>query len=915
MKKNKLIWVVIALILSCEGKAPEYSNTEQSEYVPSSGSLLEGLPPELETLKLELEPRAYRGGQTLSIPRSLQDEPFTVRELVIPPEAHEYGVVAYRQAKLYPDIFGPQRNQVLRSVEEPELEFIRGNPLANLPMGTVLPLMEKIVNPDPPKELYSDGFPFEDQVNYFYRTEYMGQKGIVFGADLEGANAGGSYYTNMDRSQATAMGYYYARPSVEKEFSPVWSLSVLDSQLVEKLKNDRLAFSKNTAGEMNEWIGEPEYILDDFLSYYQAAALQKNARVFYSTDVFVHTLHKLFDKALSQIESHVLLPLTKGLIAGLQEKIRPSIGLDSPTGKAALLAWQYLKVAEFLAVLAPDLNTGVEENQTAEPDWKTELQGYLAREDLGVEESQSQLLAEEIGLVMGAGGPAESALFGYTEDYTQYNPRGHYTESARLKAYFRTMMYLSRLNFFLETSTPAAAEQTLKHGPSALLLAKTILADAELSNLWGRVFDPISFLIGESDDITLRTLRAAEPNLENLDLDAVLADGGLAYFSALSSKLPAPKIQGMSVYNNSAAAPDPSQGDGLGEQPKGWRLFGQRFVPDSFWMDMLTFAVQPTQEPGNYRPMPEGLDVAAVLGSDLAFRLQEPERAGFPTYARLFPQVREEYKNRNTETWNRTFYNRYLDIVGSMLEFGKDPGLYYTTSPLWEIRSLQSGLGAWAELRHDTLLYSKSSNSENGSGGDGLTWRTEPPPKEVPLVEPNLPFFYRMSETVKTLLEGLQRHRVLTEEALGRFSLFYSILNKVTAIVEIQARNVRLGDEDYAYFRNLPRNLWRCIVPYGNWVADPDKFKIAVIADVHTDNDAGQALEVGIGKPVEMWVAVNDGWAGKRIMVGYVFSYYEFAQPMNDRLTDEKWRAFIYSDASREEHERRRPEWLRGTMP
>ncbi|MBP5792523.1 MAG: DUF3160 domain-containing protein, partial [Spirochaetaceae bacterium] len=37
----------------------------------------------------------------------------------------------------------------------------------------------------------------------------------------------------------------------------------------------------------------------------------------------------------------------------------------------------------------------------------------------------------------------------YTEDYSQYKPRGHYTKNERLKAYFRTMMWFGRINFCL----------------------------------------------------------------------------------------------------------------------------------------------------------------------------------------------------------------------------------------------------------------------------------------------------------------------------------------------------------------------------------------------------------------------------------------------------------------------------------
>jgi len=64
--------------------------------------------------------------------------------------------------------------------------------------------------------------------------------------------------------------------------------------------------------------------------------------------------------------------------------------------------------------------------------------------------------------------------------------------------------------------------------------------------------------------------------------------------------------------------------------------------------------------------------------------------------------------------------------------------------------------------------------------------------------------------------------------------------------------------------------------------------KIDLIADVHTDPNTEQVLEEGVGSPFNIWVIVEDS-KSKRLCHGSVFSYYEFKQPMEDRLTDEKW--------------------------
>jgi hypothetical protein len=67
---------------------------------------------------------------------------------------------------------------------------------------------------------------------------------------------------------------------------------------------------------------------------------------------------------------------------------------------------------------------------------------------------------------------------------------------------------------------------------------------------------------------------------------------------------------------------------------------------------------------------------------------------------------------------------------------------------------------------------------------------------------------------------------------------------------------------------------------------------MAIIADVHTDSNTDICLEEGVGYPLEIFVIVNnDGYT--RLSRGAVFSYYEFSQPISNRLTDEEWRNML----------------------
>ena len=68
--------------------------------------------------------------------------------------------------------------------------------------------------------------------------------------------------------------------------------------------------------------------------------------------------------------------------------------------------------------------------------------------------------------------------------------------------------------------------------------------------------------------------------------------------------------------------------------------------------------------------------------------------------------------------------------------------------------------------------------------------------------------------------------------------------------------------------------------------------KSTIIADVHTDLNTKQCVEVGTGNFRTM-IAVFMYKGNLNYAVGPVFSYYNFKQPLKDRLTDEKWRKMI----------------------
>ncbi len=84
---------------------------------------------------------------------------------------------------------------------------------------------------------------------------------------------------------------------------------------------------------------------------------------------------------------------------------------------------------------------------------------------------------------------------------------------------------------------------------------------------------------------------------------------------------------------------------------------------------------------------------------------------------------------------------------------------------------------------------------------------------------------------------------------------------------------------------------------------------MAVIADVHTDPNYNEALEVGVGHPLALYVIAPVNGI-PTLTVGSMFSYHEFKRSLADgRLSDEEWQD-LQSGADAVDM----PEWTEGFL-
>jgi hypothetical protein len=573
----------------------------------------------------------------------------------------------------------------------------------------------------------------------------------------------------------------------------------------------------------------------------------KDLPSFVTTDAVLHLYHIFYDFTLRSVEEQGLVPVLKRLTEGmLNESVKTWREMNEAQLKSAAL-----KNVAYFAVALKLLDPGASVPAEAQEIVQTELELIKAHE-----------------------GFKRGAIFPYVVDYSQFVPRGHYTRSETLQRYFGTMMWYGLTPFALRTEA-GLVEETIRQ---SLLLVRSLYR-AKLNAEWEVIYEPTSFFVGASDDVTPAEWRGAMEQAFGADASAeALADAEkFASFVRAAEKLRPARIQTRTqIRPNQPNVPDPSIQ---------LRFMGQRYIPDSEIMQRLSMPIE--------RVFPSGLDVMAVMGSRRAREILDahpsiynPRNWGgyLPARARLI----EEFAALKEQTWTGNLYWSWLHALRALLEPVPEGYPSFMRNTAWADKSLHTALSSWAELRHDTILYGKQSGAEQGDGG-------EPAPYKG-YVEPNVLFWTRLLQLTRQSREGLEARNLLSDTLKDRFEQFEELLATLLRVSEKELRNEKLTEDEYETIRHIGGTLeyMTLSVMTGNpdtWemVNETDK-DMAVIADVHTGG--AEVLEEGVGHAYQILVVVPV--EGRLVLArGAVLSYYEFVHPISDRLTDEKWQAAL----------------------
>ena len=569
---------------------------------------------------------------------------------------------------------------------------------------------------------------------------------------------------------------------------------------------------------------------------------------FVTTDLYLQAFHMFFDCLLKETEEQKFSPMVTLFVKQNYEQM---MQLASTTTDAKIKAAAEHNAAYY--AIAYELNTG---------------------KSLPVPASFTELVKEEINHV-NAAETTSSEFLGYTEArnmpmfiYNIYRPRGHYTRNETLKRYFCAMMWLQNAPF--GTDKDDQLEQ-------ALLLAQTIGGNANLTKQYKDITEPITYLMGMPDDVSILQVYAeiqkSGSTVSELINDKKKFEAIRKALEELSKKqsIIKPKFQASSPFKIC--------------------LMPQRYMPDSeVLQEMVDYESTPT-----LRDVPKGLDILASIGISSAERILIQELKEQEKWNKYTSNLEQMKKRMGEIDWNQTVANKWIaalkDVNSKNAQYPK-----FMLSPQWDKKNLNTALASWAELKHDAILYAKQPmGAECGGGGP-------PEPYVKGYVEPNIAYWTKAIELIDATMDVLKRFDLVTEKGTTAATDLREQAEFLLNCSKKELAGKNLTEQEYRQIETIGSTFENITL---NLIKEPDQFlmgwdnvngadkKISVVADVYTANSYNNpdksVLYEAVGPAHEIYVVVElDGYL--YLTRGAVFSYREFQEDIAaPRKTDEEW--------------------------
>jgi hypothetical protein len=607
-----------------------------------------------------------------------------------------------------------------------------------------------------------------------------------------------------------------------------------------------------------------------------AAIYAADLPAYVTADALLFAVHRSYDALLEQIERSALARELEAMLAEMRAALA--------TGGGAGYGREARADVDLYLAVALRLLTG--------------------RDDVApVAGADAGEINRLVGLARDARGSAAVRLFGLRreEDVSQFAPRGHYVtageeprgEGPRLDGYFRAMAWLGRVDFRLLETLEDGSQVFRRRQLEGALALRSLLGPSPLAR-WRRIDEALRAFAGDADSMTVPELDRFVEGVGARDPSALASLGDEALAGAIAAGgYGDQQIAGHLMRNGRARGTLPLS--------RSFLPFGQRYAVDAHVFSNVVF--DRVAHGHTKRMMPNALDVAyAALGNEAAAALLAPELGRYG-YAPELEAVRALVDGHGPEFWGQNLYHLWLGALRSLsprraeLADPAAAGLpaVAATEP-WSRRLLTTQLASWAELRHDTLLYTKQSYTTKSSCKFPDAY-VDPYPEFYAGLEA----FAARGRSLAAALAGPPELGYFREQVVDYFDGLARTSSALRQMAERERAGQPLTPEHLAFVNRLVTIDPGCGDPtadgwYGRLFFGGQKaLKYEpTIADVHTQptdevgREVGRVLHVGTGSPRALVVTV-EAEGGPRAYVGLVSSYFERVTENYERLDDAAW--------------------------
>ena len=601
--------------------------------------------------------------------------------------------------------------------------------------------------------------------------------------------------------------------------------------------------------EQIKMLSDNYFFVDKSYGSYEFFEVYENNRYYYESnfvtvDSLMHTYHLFFSHLLKNLEKTKLSEAVSKMSTKMYEK-----------------SLEQLKDAK-----GTNFQEAAERNVAF-----FAVANLLMENEIEADDKILEIANKEVAKINAASGIEKCELTGSDEDYSQYKPRGYYDNDELLRKYFKVMMWYGRIQFNSKDN------EMIK---SAALM-NIALNEAGL-NEWKDVYDITSFFVGTSDDLCFYEYYPLLQEVYGTGVTTKDIIGNTEKYNSLVvrvKELSVPSINSIPIKM------------GEDNEIQGFRFMGQRFTIDAMIMQKLIYSAVEKKSDGTLRMLPDVLDVTASLGSEISYDLlKEQGDFEYERYKdnldKLINELSTDEAKENLET---SLYGNWISTLKPLLSKKGKGYPMFMQNDAWAKKDIECFAGSYTELKHDTVLYAKQVMAEMG-GGD------IPEYDDRGYVQPEPLVYERFKFLADETRDGLKDRGLLSsqdEENLKRLSE----LSKSLYDISIKELNDEvLSDEEYDFIREYGGTLehfWYDVMSYdtGDEEINTEKYQASLVVDVATDPN-GQVLEMGNGRPCTIYVIVNvDGKV--KIAKGSVYSFYQFAWPLEDRLTDTSFRVLM----------------------